>query len=153
MNDAGTVVAAIDLSEISEAVLDVAITYARMSSRRLYILHVGAPEPDFVPFHPGEIERDWMARELRDEHRQLHAFRQRAADAGLDAEALMIQGMTAEKLAEQAGKLSAALIVMGTHRHGALHHLLAGSILTDLLRLTPCPLLVVPPPAADREPA
>jgi len=88
--------------------------------------------------------RDEAAREFRKEHvalqNEVHAFR----DMGVDATALMVQGQTAESILKEADRLKAELIVIGSHGHGAVHHLLVGSVSEHVLRKAKCPVLVVP---------
>jgi len=74
-----------------------AAAQARAFGARLYLLHVSAPEPDFVPYRKEEVQRDWMAADLKDEHRHIHLFRELLEADDLDVKALTVQGMTAEK--------------------------------------------------------
>ena len=54
-----------------------------------------------------------------------------------------------DDLADEAEKLGAELIVMGSHRHGVLYHLFLGSTSESVLRRVPCPVLIVPSPTGD----
>ncbi|MEW5940915.1 MAG: universal stress protein [Chloroflexota bacterium] len=64
--------------------------------------------------------------------------------AGLDATALVVQGATVETILNEASKLEADMIVVGSHGHGALYQLLVGSVCEGVLRKAACPVLVVP---------
>ncbi len=64
--------------------------------------------------------RDATAKEYRKEHRRLHETKEKILAAGLGAKGLMVQGVTAEKLAEQANKLDVGLMIVGSHQHGAV---------------------------------
>ena len=57
--------------------------------------------------------------------------------------ALQVQGTTAEKILSLAREHDAEMIVMGSHGHGALYHLFAGSVTTAVLKESVCPVLVV----------
>jgi nucleotide-binding universal stress UspA family protein len=54
-------------------------------------------------------------------------------------------GHTADELLRMAAELEAGLIVVGSHGHGGLHHLLVGSVTETLLRQSMIPVMVVPP--------
>jgi nucleotide-binding universal stress UspA family protein len=47
------ILAALDLSAVSDAVVDRAVSIARAFTARLVLLHVAAPDPDFVGFEAG----------------------------------------------------------------------------------------------------
>ena len=57
---------------------------------------------------------------------------------------LYLHNMVVDKILQEAKKLDASLIVMGSHGHGALYHLLVGSVTEGVLKGTACPVLVVP---------
>jgi len=58
--------------------------------------------------------------------------------------ALHIQGSIPDEILALAREHGATLIVMGSHGHGALYHLLVGSVTTAILKEAPCPVLIVP---------
>jgi hypothetical protein len=59
---------------------------------------------------------------------------------------LQLVGDAAEVILEQAAKLSADYVVMGSHRHTALHEFVVGSTTGGVLKRAECPVVVVPPP-------
>jgi nucleotide-binding universal stress UspA family protein len=65
------------------------------------------------------------------------------ADAGVEIEALAIEGHPATVLIEQAH--GAALLVVGSRGHGTAVSLLLGSVSQRLSHHAPCPLVIVPP--------
>lgn len=135
----------IDLSSVTERVVEHATELARAFSSKLCLLHVAAPDPAFVGWDPGpDVVRHQRATDLRDEHRQVQDLAERLRTGGIDAQALLIQGPTVEAILERAEKLEADLIVVGSHGHGALYRALLGSISEGVVRKSKCPVLIVP---------
>jgi nucleotide-binding universal stress UspA family protein len=135
----------LDLSSATERVLATTIKLSRAMHANVFLLHVAAPEPDFVGYGAGSpAVRDQVAHEHREEHRKLQAHAQALRDLGVDCTALLIQGPTADTILKEAERLEADLIVMATHGHGAVFDLLVGSISHSVLRQGKLPVVMVP---------
>lgn len=135
----------IDLSPETDRVLDQAAALATVLQDRLVLLHVAAPDPDFVGFGAGpDTVRKHMADRYHEEHRAVQAAAERLRTGGLEVTAMVVQGPTVETILHEAGKLGADLIVMGSHGHGAVYHLLVGSVSEGVLRHSTVPVLLVP---------
>jgi nucleotide-binding universal stress UspA family protein len=144
------ILAAIDFSEVSSRVLEQAARLAEAFSAELSLVHVAAPDPEFVGYDAGpESVRGQRAAELRSEHRELQGMAESLRERGLRARALLIQGPTVEKIVEEIGRLEADVAVLGSHGHGALRRALLGSVSEGVIRRAPCPVLVVPSRGAD----
>jgi len=143
------ILALIDLSPVSERVVATAAALAHGAGARLWILHIAAPDPDFVGFDAGpQVVRDHRAKELRLEHKAIQEMRDEVRKDGTDAEALLVQGTTVETLFDQAERLHADLLVMGSHGRGGLFKALMGSVSEAVLKRTTIPTVIVP--VADR---
>jgi nucleotide-binding universal stress UspA family protein len=59
---------------------------------------------------------------------------------------LIVVGATAATVLAEAERLQVGWIVVGSHGHGALHHLLLGSVAEELIRKADRPVVVVPRP-------
>ena len=141
---------AVDHSSISQAVIATAHSLADAFSARLWLIHVAAPDPEFVGYDAGpQSVRDQQATHLRDDHRILQDEAARLRDAGVDATALLIQGPTVEKILEEAERVGADCIVMGSHGHGAVHRALLGSVSESVLRKAARPVTIVPHTSAS----
>jgi len=141
------ILAAIDLSDISDAVVDRAAALAQALGAKVWLVHVAPPDPEFVGYEAGpQTVRDVKAEHLRAEHRDLQARAEALEARGIDTEALLVRGPAVEEIREHARRVNAGLIVLGSHGHGALYHLLVGSVTEALLRDAPCPLMIVPAP-------
>lgn len=140
-----TILVPVDFSGNTERVIAEAERMARLSGGTLTLIHVAAPEPAFVGYEPGPpTVRATTAHELRDEHRTIQKLEQEVNARGVAARALLIQGYPAEKIVEEAGRLGADLIVMGSHGHKMLKRLVVGSVTDGVLRKAACPVLIVP---------
>lgn len=135
----------VDLSDSTDKVIRKAEEIAKALSSKLWIIHAAEPEPDFVGYETGpQSVRDNVSKAHHEEHRQIQDFAARMRDDGLDASALLIQGATVEVLLQEAERLDARMVVLGSHGRGAMYHLLVGSVSAGVLKKTRCPVLIVP---------
>lgn len=140
-----TIIAAVDFSDISNEIIEKAGEFASRFSAHLWILHVAAPDPDFVGYGVGPKHvRQWRADELHDERKFMQQQADMLKEKGINTSSLLIQGPTAETILKEISKLNADLIVLGSHGHSTVYELLVGSVTEAMLRKSPCPVLVVP---------
>lgn len=139
------ILVALDLSDATEKVLQTVTRVAQSTDAEVWLLHVAEPDPDFVGYAAGpEVVREQVAKEFRDQHRAVQTQADALRDRGVKATALLIQGPTVETILKEAERLSADLIIVGSHGHGALYDLVAGSISLGVLKKADTPVLVVP---------
>jgi len=62
----------------------------------------------------------------------------------------MVRGSPVLEILDEAATVKPAMIVMGSHRHGMLHHLLLGSVSGGVLKRATCPVLLVPVPHPEK---
>lgn len=143
------VLACVDLSEADAAVIEVAAGLADDLTEPLHLLHVAAGEPALAGYDKEDVSsftRDDRAGQLLDEHGHLRTV---AADlAGryptLDVTPLVVLGPTPDQILAEADRSDVRMVVVGSHGHGALHHLMSGSVTEALLRRSRRPLLIIP---------
>jgi nucleotide-binding universal stress UspA family protein len=110
---------------------------------------VAAEEPALAGYDKesmGALTRSDRARQLLAEHGELRDQAERLEADGLDVVPLLEMGATVEQIMTVADRVDAELIAVGSHGHGALHHLVLGSVSENLLKVTTRPVLVVPVP-------
>ena len=139
------ILAPIDFSDVTDEVVEIAGQFAKAFSAELWIVHVAAPDPEFVGYDVGpQHEREWRADTLRKEHKAIQEKVHALEEEGIDAHGLLVQGSTPDAIVKEANKIKSDLIVVGSHGHGALFKLLMGSVCEGLLKKASCPILVIP---------
>ncbi|MBF0382096.1 MAG: universal stress protein [Magnetococcales bacterium] len=141
-----TVLAAVDFSDMTQKIVNQAARLANNFSCSVHIVHVAAPNPDKVGYDVSQqYVRDYRAKEYRREHQELHQHAERIKEMGIEVIPLLIQGPVVEVILKEADKIQAGVIVLGSHGHGMLHKMLAGSVCEGVLKCTTIPLFIIPP--------
>lgn len=140
-----SVLAAVDFSEASGLVIARAAEFAGAFGARLTILHVVEPIVSYVPVGAAMdvIETappPMMEANLDAQRAQLD----RLAAGYNQADTVAVIGLAADEIVSQAAERGADLVVLGSHGHGAIYHLFAGSVVTGVLKRARVPVLVVP---------
>lgn len=139
------IVAALDFSQTTPRVLEQSKALAEAMACHLWLIHVEAPEPDFVGYDAGpQSVRDQVSAEMREDHQLLQQHADELREQGLETTALLLQGATAQAIVEKAAELEADLLVVGSHGRSGLSKLLMGSVSEAVLRQAPCSVVVVP---------
>ncbi|OZH53304.1 universal stress protein [Hydrocoleum sp. CS-953] len=145
------IVVAIDFSQITPTIISQAETLAQAFKSKLWLIHITEPEPDFVGFKTGpQPKRDHWAEQFRKEHKQIQDLAEELRQKGLDTVALLTQGSTVETILAEAKKLTADLIIVGSHGRSGIDKLFMGSVSEGILKYSPYPVLVIPAVAEVR---
>lgn len=143
------ILVAIDFDERTYELVNYAAEFAKKFGAKIWIVHIAAPEPDFVGYSVGpEYIRDSRASELRSEHKNLHLLVDKLHQEGVEAEGLLVSGSTVKMILDEAKKLHADLIITGSHDHSFLYNAFVGNTSLELFKKSAIPLLTVP---LDRE--
>jgi nucleotide-binding universal stress UspA family protein len=137
------VAVALDFSFATPDILNQAKKLVQGNQAHLWLLHVEAPDPDFVGYDVGpQSVRDSVATEMHQHHIKLQDLAAQCRLEGLETTALLLQGPTVQALAEKSVELGIDFLVVGSHGHG-LKQLILGSVSDGLLKQAPCPVVVV----------
>jgi len=144
MSDIKRILVPIDFSETTRGVLEAAVLQAKAHGADIILLHVEAPEPDFVGYKGGPPSvRKSVSKEIHQDFHTLESVESRLKKQGLRVKAMMLQGSTVEKIIAEARRAKADLIIIGTHSRSAIYRLFRGCISEAILRRSPCPILLV----------
>lgn len=140
----------LDFSLSSERALDYAVGIAQKFDAAIHLLHVcEVPSMATASLDAYAIAyTDWSQRLGAEAEVQLSKAKGRIADTRTTTEVLF--GRPAPVIIEAASRHGADLIVMGTHGHGAVMHLLMGNVAERVVRGAPCPVLTVREPRAQK---
>jgi len=140
-----TILVAVDLKSSDQALISHASTLAEKFNSIVWIIHIAAPDPDFVGYGVGPIYiREMRADELRKEHKQLQQMADQLQKKSIRSEALLIQGPTVDMLKAEVKKLNIDLLIMGSHKHGFLYETWIGHTSVKVIKEIPVPVLIVP---------
>ncbi len=134
--------------------IGVATQMAKATLESPLLLHVSPPEPPYVGYEPVPASTP-IAVEVDPEadRRQLELWRERITGLNSNVGTLQMQGPPAEQILVAAEERRARMIVMGTHRHAAIHDVLLGNVTHGVLHHARCPVTVVPAARTHLNPA
>lgn len=134
------ILALIDFSDVSQTILEQAEAHARAFGGDVVLIHVVPPEPLVVDFEPPAVPPDVF----KTRQKELFAMRDTLIGQGIHATAQVFGGLLLETVLDQISSLDPAVIIMGSHGHGALYHLIVGSITEGVIKHASRPVLVIP---------
>lgn len=140
-----TILAAIDFSPATALVVASASSLARSVDGRVVLLNVTPPPP--VVAEPGgfgaEVVRMSEAA-TETAIQELERLEDALEEENIHCDIIHQTGDPVVIILEQARKLGAEYVVLGSHGHTALYELIVGSTAGAILRHSPCPVVIVP---------
>lgn len=149
------IIAAIDYSDVTPAVIEAASAQARAFDAELHLVHVWDPEASHDTGYGAlpSLAINVSDERLAEEKDRIEAEAKRLADTGLRCAGTLVIGHPSTAIIKYATESGGDLVIVGSHGHTALGSLIMGSCSSALVRKAVFPLLVIPalPPDADRE--
>lgn len=141
---------ATDFSEASQAALPYAAAIAHRYDSQLHIAHVMSPVSYIIPSQPGDrVSLDSIHEAARaDVHQRMEAVASHLKTVPFHT--YIREGEVWKSLADLILTRKIDLLVVGTHGRTGVEKLLLGSKAEEILRLAPCPVLIVGPKIAGR---
>lgn len=152
--------AAVDFSQTTDAVIHQSAVLAKALDAKLWILHVTSDETQSMAFETAQytefgqepvsmfgdvqLARDLTAEEIKREHGELLEISSRLRKDGINAQAVLLKGDPARLILDKAAELEAIVITLGSHGHGLLYKALLGSVTEAVLRHAGSSVMIVP---------
>lgn len=140
-----TIAAGTDFSELGDLAVNAAMALARrVGAGRVHLVHVIQPASLYVPVPYAFSAQDMNGLDLKMQKEALARLERITAD-DLEVTRDVRFGIPARDLAEAAEEAEADLMVVGSHGYGPMKRALLGSVTASLVRMSPCPVLVMSP--------
>ena len=145
-----TIVAAVDFSNATPGVLEMAGRLADNFGAELHLLHVVEPQPAYTAY--GFTPDEFPAMNIyQEEARKRAGVKLEELHFDLVHEHAKVvrrlsEGSPLHTILDYVDETKADLVVLGAHGHGAVAALLLGSVAEGLVRKAAVPTLVVPAP-------
>ena len=129
-----------DGSDGGRKALELACNLAKAHNAALHMISV-----EELPDFPASIDEVIETKQAENHkfHTVLEAARKLAAGKGVALQAEVVAGHAAATIVERVKALKADLLVVGFMGHSALYERIIGGTADRLVRLAPCPVLVV----------
>jgi nucleotide-binding universal stress UspA family protein len=141
-----TIVALVDFSDVATNVLKQVQAIAVAFNSHVNVLH-GIPMIHTVVdvgLASPTISQKPTPEQVQADFDRLQRLTELLRTCGVGVNLKQFHDASVESVVQEALKLEADLIVVGSHHHSAFYSLLIGSVTSDILKRAKCPVLVVP---------
>jgi nucleotide-binding universal stress UspA family protein len=143
-----TILVPVDFSDVTLKVVKAAVHLAKPFQSKIILMHASEPTPQLLSIGSGPdavpIPPTQEVPNSPDYTESLASLQEMISGTGLPAMTVDLQGPAIDLILDQAETSRVDLIVLGSHRRGALSHLFLGSVADGVLRRARCPVLIVP---------
>jgi nucleotide-binding universal stress UspA family protein len=143
-----TIIAAVDFSNATPGVLEMAVRLAKPFGAELRLFHVIEPEPSYTAygFTPEEFPamNTFQAEAKRRATQKLDELLATVRADVPASTSVLREGSPLHSLLDYVSESHADFVVIGSHGHGMLASLLLGSVAEGMVRKAAVPTLVVP---------
>ncbi len=137
----------IDFSNYSQNLLNYSNSFAKIFGAKIFLIHVVEPIIYPVDFSMGQIDfpatDSDIAKKAKEE---LQNLADTSIDKNTETEVIIKSGKPFVEINETARELDIDLIIIATHGHTGVEHLLFGSTAEKVVRKAPCPVLTLREP-------
>lgn len=143
----------LDFSDHAESILAWASHLAEEHGSSLILMHAYHLPVEFQQMEGAYLPAEFWTQVKTEAEKSLEGHAAALRARGLEVEVEVVEGYPATAIEEAVTRKNADLVVIGTHGHTGLKHLLLGSVAERVVQKAPCPVLTVkaPEPSEDGE--
>jgi len=147
MNKITKILVPIDFSNYSKKALQYAVSFAKQFNSQLYLVYVIEPVIYPTDFSMGQVTFPTSDTELTNRAKEeLNALIKTEIGSAIESDAIIKSGKPFVEINETASEEDIDLIIIATHGHTGIEHLLFGSTAEKVVRKAPCPVLTLREP-------
>ncbi|MBZ0177957.1 MAG: universal stress protein [Melioribacteraceae bacterium] len=137
----------IDFSDYSKSALKYAVGFAEKFNAELYLVYVVEPQVYPADFTMGQVAVPPMEADMtKIAENELNALAKQEIGGKVKTNSLIKVGQPFMEINETAAENDIDLIIIATHGHTGVEHLLFGSTAEKVVRKAPCPVLTLREP-------
>ena len=146
-----TILVPTDFSEPTREVMEFAVYLAKTFRAKLMLLHVFQTLPlaeavNWLDTVAPPVAESGLWEQLKTAaQQQMARLKEKYQNAGVELETRLVDGVPFVEIIRLAKEEKIGLILMGSHGHTGVRHLLIGSVAEKVVRKATCPVLVVKP--------
>lgn len=134
----------IDFSEYSKDALSYAVEFNRSFAAHILLIYVVEPVIYPADFSFGQVALPSMELELRERGQtQLDTLIKNEIPGDMSASGIVRSGKPFVEIIKTAREEAVDLIIIATHGHTGIEHILFGSTAEKVIRKSPCPVLSI----------
>ena len=137
----------IDFSDYSKSALKYAAAFAKHFNAKIYLIYVVEPTVYPADFSMGQVAIPSLDVDLgKRAEEELSLLAKTLIDPSLQVETIIKTGKPFMEINDAAAEKDVDLIIIATHGHTGVEHLLFGSTAEKVVRKAPCPVLTIREP-------
>lgn len=134
-----------DFSSNSEQALKYACSFASQYTAELHLIHVIRDPGWMIPSIDIAIPEGYFQKQKQHANEELATLPEKVINHTGSVTRNLCEGYPYTEILRYAHDNNIDMIVMGTHGHTGLEHMLMGSVAENVVRRAPCPVLTVHP--------
>ncbi|MBN2711262.1 MAG: universal stress protein [Planctomycetes bacterium] len=144
-----TILAPVDFSDITEVIVEEACKMAKAFRGKVILLNVAIPSPyptEYIiegGFVPPPVDSASVREQTEKSEKLLHELAGKWQSDEYEMEIRVIGGEPVPVILDFCENNGVDMIMMGSHGHGALYHLLLGGVSEKILHRATCPVMII----------